>query len=66
MVEHTISTTKLAIAIANNYDDINLDLVITTSLLHDIAKIDEIAPYPYNEYTDEGMLVGHIVWDMKS
>ena len=61
LVEHTISTTKLAIAIANNYDDINLDLVITTSLLHDIAKIDEIAPYPINEYTDEGMLVGHIV-----
>lgn len=61
LVEHTISTTKLAIAIANNYDDINLDLVITTSLLHDIAKIDEIAPYPINEYTDEGMLIGHIV-----
>lgn len=61
LVEHTISTTKLAIAIANNYDDINLDLVITTSLLHDIAKIDEIAPYPTNEYTDEGMLIGHIV-----
>ena len=61
LVEHTISTTKLAIAIAKNYDDINLDLVITTSLLHDIAKVDEIAPYPDNEYTDEGMLVGHII-----
>ena len=61
LVEHTLSTTKLAKAIANNYDDINLDLVITTALLHDIAKIDEIASYPLNEYTDEGMLVGHIV-----
>lgn len=61
LAEHTISTTKLAIAIAKNYDDINLDLVITTALLHDIAKIDEIAAFPENEYTDEGMLVGHIV-----
>ena len=61
LIEHTISTTKLAIAIANNYDDINVDLVITASLLHDIAKMDEISSYPQNEYTDEGYLIGHIV-----
>lgn len=61
LIEHTLSTTKLAIAIAKNYEDINLDLVITTSLLHDIAKVEEIAPYPANEYTDEGYLIGHIV-----
>ena len=61
LVEHTVSTTKLAKAMANNYDDINLDLVLTASLLHDIAKVDEIAAFPDNEYTDEGMLVGHIV-----
>ena len=61
LIEHTLSTTRLAKAIAQNYNDINLDLVITTALLHDIAKMDEIASYPENEYTDEGMLVGHIV-----
>lgn len=61
LVEHTLSTTRLAKAISNNYDDINVDLVITTSLLHDIAKLDEIASYPENEYTDEGYLIGHIV-----
>ena len=68
LVEHTISTTKLAKAIANNYDDINLDLVLATSLLHDIAKVDEISSYPINDYTDEGMLIGHIVmgYDMVS
>ncbi|MBP3200708.1 MAG: HD domain-containing protein [Lachnospiraceae bacterium] len=61
LVEHTLSTTRLAKAIAKNYDDINVDLVITTALLHDIAKLDEIASYPDNEYTDEGYLIGHIV-----
>lgn len=61
LIEHTLSTTRLAKLIASNYDDINMDLVITASLLHDIAKMDEIAPYPDNEYTDEGMLMGHIV-----
>lgn len=61
LVEHTIYTTKVAISIAKNYDDINMDLVITAALLHDIAKINEIAPYPENEYTDDGLLLGHIV-----
>lgn len=61
LIEHTLSTARLAKAIAKNYNDINLDLVITTSLLHDIAKLDEISYYPDNEYTDEGYLIGHIV-----
>ena len=61
LLEHTLSTAKLAVAMAKNYDDINVDLVITASLLHDIAKMDEISSYPQNEYTDEGYLIGHIV-----
>lgn len=61
LIEHTLSTTKLAKAIAKNYDDINIDLVITAALLHDIGKVDEIIYYPDNEYTDEGYLIGHIV-----
>lgn len=61
LLEHTLSTTRLAKLIAKNYDDINVDLVITASLLHDIAKMVEIASYPENEYTDEGQLIGHIV-----
>lgn len=61
LLEHTITTTRLAKKIAELYPDINVDLVVTASLLHDIAKVDEIAPYPVNEYTDEGQLIGHIV-----
>lgn len=61
LLEHTLHTAKLARLIAKSYDDINIDLVITASLLHDIAKMIEISSYPVNEYTDEGMLIGHIV-----
>lgn len=61
LIEHTLSTTRLAKAIAKNYDDINIDLVITASLLHDIAKMNEISSYPTNDYTDAGQLIGHIV-----
>lgn len=61
LIEHTLNTTKLAIKIAENYNDINVDLVITSAILHDIAKMDEISSYPENEYTDKGQLIGHIV-----
>ena len=61
LLEHTISTTNLAKHIAKNYDYLNLDIIITASLLHDIAKVYEISSYPENEYTDEGYLIGHIV-----
>ena len=61
LVEHTLSTTRLAKLIAKNYDDLNVDLILTASLLHDIAKVTEISSYPQNEYTDEGYLIGHIV-----
>ena len=61
LIEHTLSTTRLAYAIAKTYDDINVDMVITASLLHDIGKVDEIVAYPTNEYSDDGQLLGHIV-----
>lgn len=61
LLEHTLMTTKLAKKIAESYDDINVDLVVTASLLHDIAKVPEISSFPENEYTDEGQLIGHIV-----
>lgn len=61
LIEHTLSTTRLSKLIAKNYADINVDLVITASLLHDIAKMTEISSYPENEYTDKGQLIGHIV-----
>lgn len=61
LLEHTVSTTKLAKLMASNYENLNIDLVITASLLHDIGKVREISEFPTNEYTDEGQLIGHIV-----
>lgn len=31
------------------------------ALFHDIGKVEELSAFPYNDYTDEGQLVGHIV-----
>ena len=43
-----------------NYPILNRDLLITAALLHDVGKLREIAPFPENDYTDEGQLLGHI------
>ena len=37
------------------------DLLVTAALLHDIGKVREFSPFPTNDYTDEGNLLGHIV-----
>ena len=30
-------------------------------MCHDIGKIKELSPFPENDYTDDGQLLGHIV-----
>lgn len=61
LLEHTLSVAKICQFIADNYPKINRDLLITAAIFHDMGKIDEIADFPVNDYTDEGQLIGHIV-----
>ncbi len=61
LLEHTLGVARLCDHLAGAYPCINRDLLVTAALLHDIGKTGEIAPYPQNEYTDEGQLTGHIV-----
>ncbi len=60
LLEHTLSVTKNCIAFAENYPILNRDVLLTSSMLHDIGKIDELSDLPENDYTDEGQLLGHI------
>lgn len=60
LLEHTLSVTDLCNYFANAYPKIHRDLLITAALFHDMGKIDEIAGFPRNDYTDEGQLLGHI------
>ena len=47
--------------LASAYPMLDRDLLITAAICHDIGKTKEISPFPANEYTDEGQLLGHIV-----
>lgn len=60
LLEHTLSVVKLCDYLANNYEIINRDLLITSALFHDIGKLEELSIFPENDYTDDGQLLGHI------
>ncbi len=61
LLEHTVSVTKMCEFYCTQYPMLKRDLLITAALLHDMGKIREIAPFPLNDYTDDGNLLGHIV-----
>ena len=60
-MEHTLSVSRLCDYMAGAYPLLKRDLLISAALLHDIGKTRELSPFPINDYTDEGQLLGHIV-----
>lgn len=60
LLEHTLGVAKMCDYMASNYPIINRDLLITAALFHDIGKLDELASFPINDYTDKGNFLGHI------
>ena len=61
LVEHTLGVARLCSYYCKQYTVLNKDLLLTAALCHDIGKIYEYSPFPENDYTDEGNLLGHIV-----
>ncbi len=61
LLEHSVSVVQICDFLSSQYDYINRDLLITSAFLHDIGKIYELSPFPENDYTDDGNLLGHIV-----
>jgi 3'-5' exoribonuclease len=61
LLEHTLSLTQLIVKNAAHYSGLNLDLLITASMLHDLGKVDELSYHRSFDYSDEGRLLGHII-----
>ena len=61
LLEHTLGVTKLCDYYCSAYPILKRDLLLTAAMCHDIGKILEISPFPDNNYTDDGQLLGHIV-----
>ena len=61
LLEHTLSVVHLCEYFATNYSILNRDLLLTAAIFHDIGKVYELSPFPENDYTDAGQLLGHIM-----
>jgi len=60
LCEHTLAVAQICDFLAPRYKFVNRDVLICAALLHDIGKIFELSPFPENDYTDKGQLLGHI------
>ncbi len=61
LLEHTLSVCQMSKLVAEHYPQLDRDLLLTATFLHDIGKIKELRLHPHMDYTDEGRLVGHLV-----
>ena len=61
LLEHTLSVVKLCDYYTKEYSYLNRDLLISAALFHDMGKTKELSPFPMNDYTDDGQLLGHIM-----
>lgn len=61
LIEHVLSLCTLCRFTAAHYHDIDLDLLLTGAILHDIGKVAELTYKRSFGYSNEGQLLGHII-----
>lgn len=61
LLEHIVSLCDLCRLAAQHYRELDLDLLLTGAILHDIGKLDELCYERAIHYTNEGQLLGHII-----
>lgn len=65
LIEHVLSLCAMAKLAASHYRNIDLDLLLTGVVLHDLGKISELSYDRGFGYTTEGQLLGHISIGMR-
>jgi 3'-5' exoribonuclease len=60
LLEHVSSLMRLAKLVASNYDFLDLELLQTGVVLHDMGKLDELTYERSFGYSSDGQLLGHI------
>ncbi len=66
LLEHVIGLCGLAKQIAAHYPELDVDLLLTAAILHDVGKLDELCYARAIGYTVEGQLLGHIVMELET
>ena len=65
LLEHVLSICSVAKLIGGALPDVDMDLLLTGVILHDIGKIYELTYDRSFGYSTEGQLLGHIVIGMR-
>lgn len=65
LLEHVLSLCTLCRLVAPHYQAIDLDLLLTGAILHDLGKIAELSYERSFGYSSDGQLLGHIVIGMR-
>ena len=66
LIEHVVGLCGLAKQIAAHYPELDVDLLLTAAMLHDVGKLDELLYERAVSYSVEGQLLGHIVMEVES
>lgn len=66
LLEHVVSLCALAKLVVAHYPELDLDLLLTAAMLHDVGKLDELCYERSVAYTTEGQLLGHIVMELET
>jgi 3'-5' exoribonuclease len=61
LLEHDLSLCALARMVGAHYAEVDLDLLLTGVVLHDIGKIHELTYERSFGYSTDGQLLGHII-----
>jgi 3'-5' exoribonuclease len=66
LLEHVVGLCGLAQLVAAHYPELDVDLLLTAAMLHDVGKLDELCYERSVAYTTEGQLLGHIVMELET
>jgi 3'-5' exoribonuclease len=66
LLEHVVGLCGLAKQIAAHYTELDVDLLLTAAMLHDVGKLDELCYERAIGYSTEGQLLGHIVMELET
>jgi 3'-5' exoribonuclease len=65
LLEHVLSLCMLAKATGPHYANVDLDLLLTGAMLHDLGKIEELTFARSFGYSADGQMLGHIVLGLR-
>src|SRR6202790_774578 len=63
LLEHVVGLCGMAKVVAGHYPELDVDLLLTAAMLHDVGKLQELCYERAIGYTTEGQGTGHIMME---